>query len=157
MANETPITIVGRLTADPELRYTQGGTPVANFTVATNARRYDKQTNEWRDEDASFLRCAVFREHAENIAASLVKGTRVVVLGNLKQQSWETREGEKRTGFQVDVLEVGPTLRYAKGTLERAGDSTPRAERRSTGAWADENNWDGRAPQGGRYDAEVPF
>lgn len=121
MANDTVITVVGNLTADPELRYTQGGHAVAGFTVASTPRMFDKQSNEWKDGEALFLRCSVWREYAENVAASLMKGARVIVQGKLKQRSYETREGEKRTSYELDVEEVGPVLRYATATVERVG------------------------------------
>lgn len=108
MAGETPITIIGNLTADPELRFTPSGAAVANFTVASTPRTFDRQTNEWRDGDAMFLNCAVWRQYAENVAESLTKGMRVIVNGNLKSRQYETREGERRTVFEVDVNEVVP-------------------------------------------------
>ena len=108
MAGETPITLIGNLTADPELRFTPSGAAVANFTVASTPRTFDRQTNEWRDGDAMFLNCAVWRQAAENVAESLQKGMRVIVSGRLKSRSYETREGEKRTVFEVDVDEIGP-------------------------------------------------
>ena len=113
MAGETPITLIGNLTADPELRFTPNGAAVANFTVASTPRTFDRQTNEWKDGDAMFLNCSVWRQYAENVAESLTKGMRVIVSGRLKSRSYETREGEKRTVFEVDVDEVGPALRYA--------------------------------------------
>ena len=119
MAGETPITLVGNLTADPELRFTPSGAAVANFTVASTPRTFDRQTNEWRDGDAMFLSCAVWRQAAENVAESLQKGMRVIVSGRLKSRSYETREGEKRTVFEVDVDEIGPALRYATAKVTR--------------------------------------
>ncbi len=119
MAGETPITVVGNLTADPELRFTPSGAAVANFTVASTPRTFDRQSNEWRDGDAMFLNCAVWRQAAENVAESLQKGMRVVVQGRLKSRSYETREGEKRTVFEVDVDEIGPALRYATAKVTR--------------------------------------
>jgi single-strand DNA-binding protein len=120
MAGETPITLVGNLTADPELRFTPSGAAVANFTVASTPRTFDRQSNEWRDGDAMFLNCAVWRQAAENVAESLQKGMRVIVQGRLKSRSYETREGEKRTVFEVDVDEIGPALRYATAKVTRA-------------------------------------
>ena len=108
MAGETIITLVGNLTADPELRFTPAGAPVANFTVASTPRTFDRQANEWRDGDAMFLNCSVWRQAAENVAESLTKGMRVIVQGRLKSRSYETREGEKRTVFEVEVEEIGP-------------------------------------------------
>jgi single-strand DNA-binding protein len=113
MAGETVITVVGNLTADPELRFTPNGDAVANFTIASTPRQFDKQTNEWKDGDALFLRCSVWREVAENVAESLTRGSRVVAQGRLKQRSYETKEGEKRTVVELDVDEVGPSLKYA--------------------------------------------
>ena len=120
MAGDTVITVVGNLTADPELRFTPSGAAVANFTVASTPRTFDKNTNEWKDGDALFLRCAVWREAAENVAESLHKGTAVIVQGRLKQRSYETKEGEKRTVVELDVDEVGPTLRRASAKVTKA-------------------------------------
>jgi single-strand DNA-binding protein len=120
MAGETPITVVGNLTADPELRFTPSGAAVANFTVASTPRTFDRQTNEWKDGEALFLNCSVWRQAAENVAESLVRGSRVVVTGRLKARSYETREGEKRTVFEIDVDEIGPSLRYATASVTRA-------------------------------------
>lgn len=120
MAGETVITVVGNLTADPELRYTPSGAAVANFTVASTPRIMDKQTNEWKDGDALFLRCSIWRQAAEHVTESLQKGMRVVVQGRLKQRSFETREGEKRTVFELDVEEIGPSLKYASAKVTRA-------------------------------------
>ena len=119
MAGETPITVIGNLTADPELRFTPNGAAVANFTVASTPRTFDRQTNEWKDGDAMFLNCSVWRQYAENVAESLSKGTRVIVSGRLKSRSYETGEGEKRTVFEIDVDEVGPALRYATAKVTR--------------------------------------
>ena len=111
MAGETIITVVGNLTADPELRFTPSGAPVANFTVASTPRTFDRNSNEWKDGDAMFLNCAVWRQAAENVAESLTKGMRVIVQGRLRSRSYETREGEKRTVFEVDVEETSPRTR----------------------------------------------
>jgi single-strand DNA-binding protein len=119
MAGDTVITLIGNLTADPELRFTPSGAAVANFTVASTPRQFDRQTNEWKDGDAMFLNCAVWRQAAENVAESLQKGMRVIVQGRLKSRSYETREGEKRTVFEVDVDEIGPALRYATAKVNR--------------------------------------
>lgn len=123
MAGETPITVIGNLTADPELRYTAGGDPVANFTVASTPRTFDRQSNEWKDGEALFLRCNIWREAAENVAESLTRGSRVIVTGRLKQRSFETREGEKRTVVEVEVDEIGPSLRYATAKVNKASRS----------------------------------
>jgi single-strand DNA-binding protein len=119
MAGETTITLVGNLTADPELRFTPSGAAVANFTVASTPRTFDRQTNEWKDGDAMFISCAVWRQAAENVAESLQKGMRVIVQGRLKSRSYETREGEKRTVFEIDVDEIGPALKYATAKISR--------------------------------------
>ena len=119
MANETILTIVGNLTADAELRFTPSGAAVANFTVASTPRTYDKQASEWRDGDPLFMRCAVWQQPAENVADSLTKGARVIVTGRLKQRSYETKEGEKRTVVELDVDEVGPSLRYATAKVTK--------------------------------------
>jgi single-strand DNA-binding protein len=119
MAGETVITVVGNLTADPELRFTPSGAAVASFTVASTPRTFDKNSNEWKDGEALFLRCSIWRQAAENVAESLQRGMRVVVLGRLKQRSFETREGEKRTVIELDVDEVGPSLKYATAKVNR--------------------------------------
>lgn len=119
MANDTPLTIVGNLTADPELRFTQAGMPVANFTVASTPRSFNRQTSEWDDGETLFMRCSVWRDQAENAAGSLTKGTRVVVTGRLKQRSYETSEGEKRTVMELEVDEVSASLRYAVVTIQK--------------------------------------
>ncbi len=119
MAGETIITVVGNLTADPELRFTPSGAAVANFTVASTPRTLDKSTNEWKDGDALFLRCSVWRQAAENVAESLQRGMRVVVQGRLKQRSYETKEGEKRTVVELDVDEIGPSLKYATAKVNK--------------------------------------
>jgi single-strand DNA-binding protein len=119
MAGETVITVVGNLTGDPELRFTPSGAAVANFTIASTPRNFDKQTNEWKDGDTLFLNCSIWRQAAENVAESLQKGMRVVAQGRLKQRSYETREGEKRTVVELDVEEVGPSLKYATAKVAR--------------------------------------
>jgi single-strand DNA-binding protein len=120
MAGETVITVVGNLTADPELRYTQNGLPVANFTIASTPRTLDRASNEWKDGEALFLRASVWREFAEHVAGSLTKGSRVVATGRLKQRSYETKEGEKRTSLELEIDEIGPSLRYATAQVTRA-------------------------------------
>ena len=112
MAGDTIITVIGNLTSDPELRWTPSGAAVANFTIASTPRTLDRQTQEWKDGEALFLRCSIWRQAAENVAESLQKGMRVVVQGRLKQRSYETKEGEKRTSYELDVEEVGPSLKY---------------------------------------------
>ena len=119
MAGETVITVVGNLVDDPELRFTPSGAAVANFRIASTPRTFDRQTNEWKDGDALFLSCSVWRQAAENVAESLQKGMRVVIQGRLKQRSYETREGEKRTVVELEVEEVGPSLKYATAKIAR--------------------------------------
>lgn len=128
MSGETSVTIVGNLTADPELRYTQSGLPVANFTIASTPRSFDRGSNEWKDGEALFLRASVWREFAEHVASSLSKGARVIAQGRLKQRSYETKEGERRTTIELEVDEIGPSLRYATAQVTKsapAGQSTP--------------------------------
>ncbi|KQM39454.1 MULTISPECIES: single-stranded DNA-binding protein [unclassified Microbacterium] len=120
MAGETVITVVGNLTADPELRYTQNGLPVANFTIASTPRTFDRQANEWKDGEALFLRASVWREFAEHVAGSLTKGSRVIATGRLKQRSYQDREGNNRTSIELEVDEIGPSLRYATAQVTRA-------------------------------------
>jgi single-strand DNA-binding protein len=120
MAGDTVITVVGNLTADPELRFTASGAAVANFTVASTPRTFDRATNEWKDGEALFLRCNIWRQAAENVAESLTRGSRVIVSGRLKQRSFDTKEGEKRTVIELEVDEIGPSLRYATAKVNRA-------------------------------------
>ncbi|NYE18501.1 single-stranded DNA-binding protein [Microbacterium immunditiarum] len=119
MAGETIITVVGNLTADPELRYTQNGLPVANFTIASTPRTFDRQANEWKDGEALFLRASVWRDFAEHVAGSLTKGMRVIATGRLKQRSYQDREGNNRTAIELEVDEIGPSLRYATAQVTR--------------------------------------
>jgi single-strand DNA-binding protein len=137
------MTIVGNLTADPELRFTPSGAAVANFTVASTPRVYDKQASEWKDGEALFLRCNIWREAAENVAESLTRGARVIVSGRLKQRSFETREGEKRTVVELEVDEVGPSLRYAKASVSKTGSKSQAAPK-------DDDSW-------GSKTTEAPF
>lgn len=123
MAGETVMTVVGNLTADPELRFTANGAAVANFTVASTPRTYDRASNEWKDGAALFLRCNIWRDAAENVAESLSKGMRVIVTGRLRQRSYETQDGEKRTIYELEVDEVGPSLRFASARVERQNRS----------------------------------
>jgi len=165
MAGETVITVVGNLTADPELRFTQNGLAVANFTIASTPRTLDRATNEWKDGEALFLRASVWREFAEHVAGSLTKGSRVIATGRLKQRSYETKEGEKRTSMELEVDEIGPSLRYATANVTRApsgggrgtisGPPAPAAEQ-----WAQTppspppgDAWNTPAP----YSDETPF
>ncbi|GAB2755271.1 single-stranded DNA-binding protein [Sinomonas soli] len=119
MAGETTITVIGNLTNDPELRFTPSGSAVANFTVASTPRTFDRQANEWKDGETLFLRASIWREAAENVAESLTKGMRVIVSGRLKSRSYETKEGEKRTVIELEVDEIGPSLRYASAKVNR--------------------------------------
>src|SRR6201986_4506504 len=119
MAGETIITVVGNLTAHPELRFTPSGAAVASFTIASTPRQFDRNSNEWKDGEALFLRCSIWRQAAENVAESLQRGMRVVAQGRRKQRSYETREGEKRTVVEMDVEEIGPSLKYATAKAAR--------------------------------------
>ncbi|MGV8881395.1 MAG: single-stranded DNA-binding protein [Rhodoglobus sp.] len=139
MAGETVITVVGNLTSDPELRYTQSGLAVANFTIASTPRNFDRASNDWKDGEALFLRASCWREFAEHVAGSLTKGSRVIATGRLKQRSYETKEGEKRTSIELEIDEIGPSLRYATAQVTRAA-SSPR---------------DGGAPRGGAGGGQV--
>ena len=147
MAGDTIITVVGNLTADPELRFTASGAAVANFTVASTPRTFDRQANEWKDGDTLFMRCSIWREAAENVAESLTKGTRVIVQGRLVQRSYETRAGEKRTVVELQVDEIGPSLRYASAKVTRA--------QRSGGGGGGFSG--GGAPSGGGYQQNDPW
>ncbi|TPW77794.1 single-stranded DNA-binding protein [Schumannella soli] len=120
MAGDTIITVVGNLTADPELRYTQSGLAVANFTIASTPRTFDRASNEWKDGEALFLRASCWREFAEHVAGSLTKGSRVIAQGRLKQRSYDDRDGNKRTAIELEVDEIGPSLRYATAQVTRA-------------------------------------
>jgi single-strand DNA-binding protein len=124
MAGDTTITVVGNLTADPELRFTSSGAAVASFTVASTPRTFDKNSGEWKDGEALFMRCSIWRQAAENVAESLTRGARVIVSGRLKQRSYDTREGEKRTVIELEVDEVGPSLRYATAKVNRVSRGT---------------------------------
>ncbi len=147
MAGETIITLVGNLTADPELRFTPSGAPVANFTVASTPRTFDRASGEWKDGDAMFLNCAIWRQAAENVTESLTKGMRVIVQGRLRSRSYETREGERRTVFEVDVEEIGPALKYATAKVTRSsgggGGSYSGGSSGSGGGWS--NNAGGQS------------
>ena len=160
MAGETVVTIVGNLTADPTLSYTQSGLAVANLTIASTPRHFDKASNDWKDDDALFMRCSVWREFAEHVAGSLTKGSRVIATGRLKQRSYETNTGEKRTSIELEVDEIGPSLRYATAQVTRAQSS------RDGGApTATEEPWAASAPDAGAdvwntpgaYSDETPF
>jgi single-strand DNA-binding protein len=130
MAGEPITTIVGNLTSDPELRFTATGLSVANFTVASNPRFLDRQSGEWKDGETLFMRCNIWRQPAENMVESLRRGQRVIVQGRLGMRSFKTKEGEKRTVVELDVDEVGPSLRYATATVTKAvGDSVPQQQK----------------------------
>ena len=154
MAGETSITLIGNLTADPELRFTPSGAPVANFTVASTPRTFDRQSGEWRDGDAMFLNCAVWRQYAENVAESLQKGMRVIVQGRLKSRSYETREGERRTVFEIDVEEIGPALRYATAKVTRnsggGGGNFGGGNAGNSGGYGGGGGYGGNQGQGGQ-------
>jgi single-strand DNA-binding protein len=145
MAGETIITVVGNLTADPELRYTQNGVAVANFTIASTPRNFDRQSGEWKDGDALFMRASVWREFAEHVASSLTKGSRVVATGRLRQRSYETKEGEKRTSIELEIDDIGPSLRYATAQVQRQSSGA------RTGS-AVEDSWSAPAAGGATQD-----
>ena len=160
MTGEIIITVVGNLTSDPELRYTQNGLAVANFTIASTPRAFDKATNDYKDADPLFLRASVWREFAEHVAGSLTKGSRVIATGRLKQRSYETQQGEKRTSIELEVDEIGPSLRYATAQVTRAassrdGGTAAQAEEpwAATASDADADVWN--TP--GNYSEEQPF
>jgi len=166
MAGETVITVVGNLTSDPELRYTQNGLAVANFTIASTPRTFDRASNDWKDGEALFLRASVWREFAEHVAGSLTKGSRVIVTGRLKQRSYETKEGEKRTSFEIEVDEIGPSLRYATAQVTRTSSRDSAGSGGARGQVADEP-WAASAPAEsasgdvwntpGNFNDETPF
>lgn len=145
MANDTQITVIGNLTDGPELRFTQSGFPVASFTIASTPRQFDRQRNEWVDGEALFLRCSAWRDLAENIAESLEKGSRVIAQGNLVQRSFTDRDGNQRTSIELNVLEVGPSLKYAT--------AQPRKVQRNGGNVGGRGYGGGAAPQGGQRNA----
>ncbi len=149
MSGETITTVIGNLTSDPELRYTQNGLAVANFTIASTPRHFDKASNDWKDDEALFMRCSVWREFAEHVAGSLTKGSRVIATGRLKQRSYDTNSGEKRTSIELEVDEIGPSLRYATAQVTRAQSSRTES---GTSAQAVEEPWAPSTP-----DTEYPF
>ncbi len=157
MAGETNITLVGNLTADPELRFTPSGAPVANFTVASTPRTFDRNSNEWKDGEAMFINCSVWRRAAENVAESLQKGMRVIVQGRLKSRSYETREGERRTVFEIDVDEVGPSLQFATAKVTRSGGggggggNWGGSQQPQQGGQGGGDQWSSNQGQGGGY------
>lgn len=141
MANDTIITLVGNLVDDPSLRFAQSGAAVANFTIASTPRAFDKQSNEWKDGDTMFLNCSIWRQAAENVAESLTKGTRVIVQGRLKSRSYDDREGNKRTVFEVDVEEIGPSLARATAVVTRATGGGKPAPRQPAGRTQPTDPW----------------
>jgi single-strand DNA-binding protein len=162
--NETPITIIGNLVADPEIRYTPTGQAVTNFRVASTPRFLDKATNEWKDGDSLFLQCTAWRQMAENCAETLQRGMRVIVSGRLRQRSYETKEGEKRTVYEVEADEVGPSLRNASAKVTRsqrsgAGDQpTARPDTVGGDPWATEPPGNPQVGAGtGAFADEPPF
>ncbi|MHB1171282.1 MAG: single-stranded DNA-binding protein [Lacisediminihabitans sp.] len=166
MAGETVITVVGNLTSDPELRYTQNGLAVANFTIASTPRSFDRASNDWKDGEALFLRASVWREFAEHVAGSLTKGSRVIATGRLKQRSYETKEGEKRTSMELEIDEIGPSLRYATAQVTRTSSSREGGAGGGRGQVTEEP-WAAAAPSDpaagdvwntpGSYNDETPF
>jgi single-strand DNA-binding protein len=154
MSGETVITVVGNLVADPELRFTPAGAAVAKFTVASTSRVFDRQTNEWKDGDALFLTCSVWRQAAEHVAESLTKGMRVIVQGRLKQRSYEDREGVKRTVCELDVEEIGPSLKNATAKVTKVssgqGQQAYQQARRDQGQASAEDPWASGTPGAGR-------
>ena len=167
MSGETVITIIGNLVDDPELRWTNGGAAVAKFRVASTPRSFDKQTNEWRDGDSLFLTCSVWRQAAENVAESLQKGMRVIIQGRLKQRSYEDGQGVKRTVYELDVDEVGPSLRSATAKVTKAssggkGQQEYQRARQASSQEGREDPWAtsgaaAQGAQGGAWDSEPPF
>ncbi|RLK58458.1 single-stranded DNA-binding protein [Actinokineospora cianjurensis] len=165
MAGETVITVIGNLTSDPELRFTPAGAAVANFSVASTPRTLDRESGEWKDGETLFLRCNIWRQAAENVAESLTRGARVIVSGRLKQRSFDTKEGEKRTVIELDVDEIGPSLKWATAKITKvsrsggdSGGGFGGAPASGGGAPADDP-W-GSAPaagSGGGFGDEPPF
>lgn len=173
MANDTLITVVGNLTADPELRFTQAGIAVANFTIASTPRRFDKQRNEYVDEEALFLRSTIWRDAAENVAESLEKGSRVVAQGNLVQRAFTDRDGNNRTSYELNVVEIGPSLKYATAKPNKVqrnqqgggfGGGAPQGQQggypsqgQPQGGYGQPAQGSGYAPPQGGYDSQPPF
>src|SRR3989440_2138090 len=172
MAGETTITVIGNLTDDPELRFTPSGAAVAKFRVASTPRTMDRTSNEWKDGEPLFLACTVWRQAAENVAESLQRGSRVIVQGRLKQRTYETREGEKRTVYELEVDEIGPSLRYATAKVQKMSRSSGGGGgfgssggggggQGGGGGFAADDPWASAAPAGGgsgsNFDDEPPF
>ena len=146
MSGETIITLVGNCVNDPELKFLPSGVAVCNWTIASTPRTFDKQSNEWKDGEAMFLNCSVWRQPAENVAETLSRGMRVIVQGRLKQRSYETKEGERRTVYEVDVEEVGPSLLFATAKVTRVASGTePRPARQPAGRSQPVDPWAGQA------------
>lgn len=152
MAGETVITVVGNLTADPELQFTPNGAAVANFTIASTPRVFDRQMNEFRDGETLFLRCNVWKEYAENVAESLARGSTVIAQGRLKSRSFETQQGEKRTVMELDVDEIGPTLRRARAQVFKTngGQQGGGQQSQQSGGWGQNPN-QGQGGQWGNF------
>lgn len=153
MAGDTVITIIGNLTADPELRFTPSGAAVANFTVASTPRMFDRQANEWKDGETLFMRCSIWRDAAENVAESLQRGMRVIASGRLKSRSYETKEGEKRTVIEMDVDEIGPSLRSATAKVnktQRGGGGGFGGGQQQGGGWSGQQGGDDPWATGGQ-------
>jgi len=161
MAGDTTITVIGNLTSDPELRFTQSGAAVASFTVASTPRTFDRASGEWKDGEALFMRCNIWRQPAENVAESLTRGARVIVSGRLRQRSFETREGEKRTVVELEVDEVGPSLRYATAKVNKVsrGSGGGGFGGGSGGSAPADDPWGSAPPAGGGggFSDEPPF
>ena len=168
MAGDTVITVIGNLTDDPELRFTQSGAAVAKFRIASTPRTLDKASGEWKDGEALFLACTVWRQVAENVAESLQRGARVIVAGRLRQRSYETKEGEKRTVIELEVDEIGPSLRYATAKVQKmsrsggGGFGGSGGGQGGGGGFASDDPWATAAPAsssggGGNFDDEPPF
>ena len=170
MAGETTITVIGNLTDDPELRFTPSGAAVAKFRIASTPRTLDRASGEWKDGEALFLACSVWRQAAENVAESLQRGSRVIVSGRLRQRSYETKEGEKRTVIELEVDEIGPSLRYATAKVQRMSRSSggggggfgASGGGSGGGGYANDDPWATSAPApapagGGNFDDEPPF
>jgi len=136
MAGETPLTVIGNLTNDPELRFTPSGSAVANFTIASTPRTFDRQSNEWKDGETLFLRSSIWNAAAENVAESLTKGMRVIASGRLKSKSYETKEGEKRTVMELEIDEIGPSLKNATAKVNRTGAGAQKQAAPAQGGWS---------------------
>ena len=145
MAGDTQITVIGNLTADPEMRFTPSGAAVTSFTIASTPRTFDRQSNEWKDGEALFLRCSIWRQAAENVAESLTRGMRVIAQGRLQQRSYETREGEKRTVIELQVDEIGPSLTFATAKMNRTARGSDSGRSISGQAQSESDPW-GAAP-----------